>query len=1259
MSNLTPYVPRLVLDWARRTPDQRHLDLQGSLVFIDISGFTKMSERLARRGKVGAEEVSDAIDTCFSQLLQVSHEQGGGLLKFGGDALLLLFDGPDHPARASFAAWCMRDTLRRVGSLETSAGRVTLRMSCGIHSGELRFFLVGGSHRELIVTGRGSTRVAQMEAAADTGEILMSPETAEQLCQAAALGAFKEPGVLLKRPPQLEGPFRPEPAPTDVPADGFVPPVIAQSVRADVKEGEHRMVTVGFIRFSGVDDRLEAGDVEGVALGLEELVTVAQTAAEEEGIAFLASDIYLDGGKLILTAGAPLSTGNDEERMLRALTTIRDSHDFFPLRMGVYRGHVFSGEIGSPFRKTYTVMGDAVNMAARLMQRASDGQILTTEDVLAHSRTGFDARPLEAFLPKGKSQPVIPLAVGSAQSTRRDVKALDLPLIGRDEELKDLMSMLDASQSSSLVVQVIGEAGAGKSKLIMEALTRTEGRVVHVVCEQYQSSTPYWVIGRMLEDLLALEPGDAPSARGRSLREATEQTAPDLLPWLPLVAWLVDAEVPQTAEVRRLQESFRKTRLHSTVVSLFQRLLPAGVMSVDDAHWMDDASCQLLDLLVDEQRRLLLGRRYLDRGYEPGLPDKTVDLVLQPMSHEACKTMVRRLDTGRSFRPHDIDVLVEKAGGNPIFLIELTQSALRSGQVDSLPPTIETVIGSRIDRLASTDRNLLRYASVLGSSFDPTLLADAQIDLDPKAWTRLADFVSVVSANLIAFQSELYRQTAYEGLSYRTRRKLHSEVGNLMRRRSGTKNLPEILSTHFHLAEKHDLSWKYSRLAAARARSKWGFVEAGRFLERALQAADRIDVAKDEVEKAWEDLSTCLQVTGRYEEAQSALSRARKLSSGPLDQARIMAKMGDVQRIAGKHVGAIRSFNQGLRILEDVPAQEAGTTAVRLMLGKAIVDQERGRMKSSLKILHEAELTAERVHDEAGLGHVYHFLHLAYMKIGDPRSRAYRGRAIPIFRRSKDVIQLGHALNAVGSDYYYNGEWDKAREYYEKSRIVRERSGDILGQALSANNSAEILSDQGHLDEAMKMFEEALSIWVPARFEVGIAFASGNVGRLLTRKGDLSGGLARLEEALEGFERLGARAFVTEIRARIAENRTLAEDFGTAAKALDELAGPASEAGREAARLKAMIHRLRSAILAAHEGLEEAYGSLTQSVQAAREWNIRFEIAQSLLERARIAPHVGADPKPDERECARWFKKLGVVSVVELPISFSRPPIER
>src|SRR3954454_17871814 len=150
---LTAYVPRLVIDWLRTDPDQLHRELNATFVFVDISGFTALTERLARKGKIGAELMRDTLDGVFRALLDEAYDWGAGLLKWGGDALLLLFDGPDHELRACRAAWEMQKTIDRVGRLRLPDGTLILRMSAGIASGQIDCFMAGHVHRELLLAG--------------------------------------------------------------------------------------------------------------------------------------------------------------------------------------------------------------------------------------------------------------------------------------------------------------------------------------------------------------------------------------------------------------------------------------------------------------------------------------------------------------------------------------------------------------------------------------------------------------------------------------------------------------------------------------------------------------------------------------------------------------------------------------------------------------------------------------------------------------------------------------------------------------------------------------------------------------------------------------------------------------------------------------------------------------------------------------------------------------------------------------------------
>src|SRR5919199_1789698 len=177
-----PYVPRAMLRLLAREGERRVHAVDGTCVFVDVSGFTKLSERLARRGgREGAEQLADAIGRCFEGLLAVAYDKGGGLLKFGGDALLLLFDGDAHMERACASARAMSAELHAHRAVQTGTAAVELRMSVGVHSGEYLLFAVGESHRELLIAGPAATEVVRMEHEAATGEIVVSAATAARL----------------------------------------------------------------------------------------------------------------------------------------------------------------------------------------------------------------------------------------------------------------------------------------------------------------------------------------------------------------------------------------------------------------------------------------------------------------------------------------------------------------------------------------------------------------------------------------------------------------------------------------------------------------------------------------------------------------------------------------------------------------------------------------------------------------------------------------------------------------------------------------------------------------------------------------------------------------------------------------------------------------------------------------------------------------------------------------------------------------------
>ncbi|HEX5950265.1 MAG TPA: adenylate/guanylate cyclase domain-containing protein, partial [Actinomycetota bacterium] len=794
-----PYVPRLLLQRLAVAPEERWWSVDGSVVFVDISGFTKLSERLAKHGREGAEQVTDAIEACFSALLSVAYASGGGLIKFGGDALLLLFDGPGHVARAARSAVWMRRLLRDVGRVELPGVKLQLRMSVGMHSGRFDMFLVGESHRELLVTGPAWTRTVEMEHAAEAGEILVSPEAAAML-PARSIGREKGPGRLLVREP------REVPPPGDIAVDERLPDQTARCLSMAVREHvlagggapEHRPVTVAFIHFDGTDEMLRAEGPEVTALALQDLVETVQAAVDHHGVCFLASDVDADGGKIILTAGAPSVSGNDEERMLLALRSIGEAVMRIPIRIGVNRGAVFAGDIGPSYRRTYTVMGDAVNLAARLMAKAEPGRVYATAEVLDRSGTRFAVTELEPFSVKGKSRPVKAWDIGEAIGSRgREAGPGRFALLGREHEVAALEeSLLSARGCRGRLVEISGEAGIGKTRLLEELRERASGMpVLRATCEAYTSSTPYVAWRELMREAFDLAWEDPPEVVLGRLGELVDRERPDLLAFLPLLAVVFDVEAPSTPEVEELAPEFRRTKLHEVVLRFLRATLVAPILvEVEDVHLMDEASADLFRALAEELGTMpwlvVLTRRPGPDGFVAPDLAWTVRVEPRPLHHPAAVALAEAATEAAPLPGHVVQLVAERSGGNPELLLDLVQAA-QTSDLTHLPDSVEAAALAVVDRLAPEDRTLVRRAAVLGLSFHPRFLQDlleeGESPPDAGRWARLSELFEDGDEGYLRFRRAVVRDAAYAGLPFRTRRRLHGLVGARMERELGAQ----------------------------------------------------------------------------------------------------------------------------------------------------------------------------------------------------------------------------------------------------------------------------------------------------------------------------------------------------------------------------------------------------------------------------------------------------------------------------------------
>jgi tetratricopeptide (TPR) repeat protein len=268
-------------------------------------------------------------------------------------------------------------------------------------------------------------------------------------------------------------------------------------------------------------------------------------------------------------------------------------------------------------------------------------------------------------------------------------------------------------------------------------------------------------------------------------------------------------------------------------------------------------------------------------------------------------------------------------------------------------------------------------------------------------------------------------------------------------------------------------------------------------------------------------------------------------------------------------------------------------------------------------------------------------LHLAYTSLGDPRRVEVRDLALPIYEELGDLLGQANTLNNLGIDAYYEGRWDDALAYYERSRTARQRIGDVVGAATIANNIAEILSDQGRIDEAEALLHEVRATCETAGSRLMTAVADANLGRAAGRSGRFDDARELLTRALEALREIEAGSFVVETQARLAEVAILSGDADGALAAADAAATNAD--GTAAPNVQALVHRVRGCAFLKLGREEEAAQELEQSLATARAAETLYEVALTLQVRARL--HNNAR---DTAEAQAIFDALHVVGRPEL-----------
>jgi adenylate cyclase len=723
-------------------------------------------------------------------------------------------------------------------------------------------------------------------------------------------------------------------------------------------EADRRAVTVLFADLSGFTALAERLDPEDVRSLQTDLFDAMRGALEPLG-AFIEKFV---GDAVVAVFGAPQAHEDDPERAMRAALEMhrltaelgarweRRLGSRLALHIGVNTGRVVAGKLGSDPQASYAVTGDTVNTAARLQSAAEAGETLVSRSTYLLAQHAFAFAPAGAVSLKGKAEPLAAYRLLGAADAPRSARGLEplglsAPLVGRENELARIRAALQAALAGrAQVVGICAEAGTGKSRLVAEFISAlgAEVTVRRASCSSL-GEPPYGVMAQFFREAYGVDPADTLEVARRKIEDglralgAEEAEALSIASVVGYVLGIAPEGSAREIEPKRLGRQI----LHMLRLVLERRLAQGPLLLVvEDLHWADTASVEglhkLAGWLADRPLMLLATYRSSFAGIAGTRAMHSV-LHLAPLSAADTDALLRAF-FGAALPEGLQRQLVERCGGNPFYLEELVRglvargvvvreeggwkSAAAPAQLD-IPPTIEGLLLSRIDRLEPAARGVLQEASVLGPSFDSALLA--QIGGAPSMLEALcaAGLLEACGEGAFRFTHALLHDVVYQNLLQRRRAELHGRAGAELERLRGThpQRLEDLaaLGHHFSLSEDRARGARYLVAAGDWARDIYANDDALRHYRRALSALESCEKCEREVLEVHERLGDLLGLTGERTEALEHYGLVRTAAAASAErsaQARLCRKIGALHWEAGERERGLASFQEGLALLD-------------------------------------------------------------------------------------------------------------------------------------------------------------------------------------------------------------------------------------------------------------------------------------------------------------------------------------------------------
>lgn len=1282
MEAFAAYIPmdrRQALALGEVLPDRT----QGAALFADISGFTPLTEALAQElgRRRGAEELTRQLNLVYDALIAEVDRYGGSVLGFSGDAITCWFDRDDG-RRATACGLAMQQAMKQFAAITTPAGgTVSLAMKAAVAVGPARRFVVGDPAIQLIDVLAGATlgRVAAAEHLAGKGEVVLDSEAGQRLGEWVRIAEWRrdeETGEYFGVVERLRAPVTTSPWPP-LAHDGLpearlrswlLPPVY-ERLRSGQGEflADLRPAVALFLSFSGVDydDDETAGEKLDVYIRW-----VQGILGRYEG--FLLQLTIGDKGSYLYAAfGAPLAHDDDAHRAVAAALELRsppETLDFIrSVQIGISQGRMRAGAYGGTTRRTYGVLGDEVNLAARLMGKAEPGQVLVSQRVADGVARSYALDFIGPISVKGKQEPVLVSSVLTRrlQSPDRSATLFKNPLVGREEELAQIVQMLDAAlEGKGHILRIEGTEGIGKSRLAAEMVQRALDRgmrVAHGTCQSTTHTTAYtpWrqafrAVLRMTEEPAAGEDPAALIARQiAEIETLVRQANPDWLMRLPLLGDLLGLPIPDNATTAAFDPRLRREALFALVVDLVQywaQVYPLLIL-IEDVHWMDEASLGLTLALARAITSLpvvlALVHRPPLRDADRPLPELdrlpfAEHLLLGELSPQGVAALVAHRLQGQP-SPLVLSLIQARAQGNPFFIEELLDTLREAGNLYRIEDGRWFLAGWMFEALRQAhglvktegrwtlapDAPLSSVQLGLPDSIHGIVLS--RIDRLPEAH-KLSLKVAGVIGRTFSFDV-----LAHAHPLHASPRALLDQIEMLEERDFTLRETPPPTLTYCF---KHNVTHQVAYETLLFTQRQQLHRAVGEVLEQLFPDAVAQIAYHAFLGQDWPRALRYQLLTGQHaqrlfanheaiEHFRKALQSAENLAREETADQRQMihAALGELLTSTGQYEPALEHLHQALALAVTLGDCDAQVRACRWL---ARLHELRGEYPPALDWIQRG-LEALGTRETADAAELLAIAGLIQTRQGNYEHALEQGqRSLRIAARLGEKTVQGRASNLLGHITLLRGNSSGAIEFFHQALDLYEQAENIHGQALAHNHIANAYFYRGQWPEADHHYRRAREIFSQIGDVYNRVIADNNLGGIARNQGRLDEALGFYRAGLRSLEQIGGSLWVLGVfHMNLGATFIRCGQIDTALQHLHTSQDSFSQA--QARDFLPEMHRLfaEAALLAGDLSTASAQGR--QALSLARELSMRAEEGNSLRVLGEIASARGEAGEAERR----------------------------